>query len=257
MGGDLWSSPDGRPTLGVGASLRTAATCTRALAVHAAHLFGGALVVLLDRGHAPGRMGSMSLPALASGRRLELLTAATLVVADGGLRALTHRAVDREAGVAEGTTSGYFRTRLALMSGLTEHVARLLADTIGALRDRVDVISEEFSGEERIEYVGQAVAEHLVALTADSRLVRVQAELGIEAMRTPQLARVFDISRLEFLRLIADIAERVDQLHAHERAETTAAAFQGVLLAAGLQPPEHRAAWVTRASRQLIDALCG
>lgn len=198
----------------------------------------------------------MSLPPSATGRRLELLEAATAVVAGGGLRALTHRAVDAQAGVPEGSTSGYFRTRLALLTGLTEQVARQLVDTIGALRDQVEAISREHSGAERDDLVGAEVARHLVALTADSSLVRVQAELGIEAMRTPALAAVFDVSRSEFVRLVVDIAHSVGAPRAAERAEATAAAFQGVLLAAGLQHPEQRAEWVATATRQLIDALC-
>ena len=41
----------------------------------------------------------------------------------GGLRGLTHRAVDREAGLPEGSCSAYLRTRQALVLALTEYVA--------------------------------------------------------------------------------------------------------------------------------------
>ena len=40
-----------------------------------------------------------------------------------GLRGLTHRAVDRRAGLPEGSCSAYLRTRRALQGALTEHVA--------------------------------------------------------------------------------------------------------------------------------------
>lgn len=214
-------------------------------------------VIVSAEGANPGRMAPMSLQALATGRRRELLDAALAVVADGGLRALTHRAVDAAAGVPQGSTSGYFRTRLALLTGLTEHVSRLLVDTIAGLRDVVASIAADVDPavgacDPRIV---DAVAELLVDLTADSRLVRVQAELGIESMRTPELAEVFDISRREFVALVAEIAERVNPDIAAERADTSAAAFQGVLLAAGLQPPALRGEWVTAATRQLIAAL--
>ena len=63
-------------------------------------------------------------------RRTQLLDAALAVVADKGMKGLTHRAVDAAAQVAEGTTSNYFRTRLALVEGVLD---RLLE------RDRVDV----------------------------------------------------------------------------------------------------------------------
>lgn len=41
-----------------------------------------------------------------------------------GMRGLTHRAVDRSAGLPPGTTSAYYRTRAALLTGL---VRRLVA----------------------------------------------------------------------------------------------------------------------------------
>ena len=56
-----------------------------------------------------------------------------VVVADHGLRGLTHRAVDREAGLPEGSCSGYFRTRRALQTALTEYVARHLTEDVERL----------------------------------------------------------------------------------------------------------------------------
>src|SRR4051812_15692979 len=57
-------------------------------------------------------------------RRMELLLEAALhVVAGHGLRGLTHRAVDREAGLPEGSCSAYLRTRRALVTALTSYVA--------------------------------------------------------------------------------------------------------------------------------------
>ncbi|MGP3974573.1 TetR/AcrR family transcriptional regulator [Streptomyces sp. 8N114] len=46
------------------------------------------------------------------------------VLAESGMRGLTHRAVDRAAGLPPGTTSAYCRTRQALLTAL---VARLVA----------------------------------------------------------------------------------------------------------------------------------
>lgn len=55
--------------------------------------------------------------------------AAIDLLASSGIRALTHRGVDRRAGAAEGTTSTYFRTRDALLRGVFARVAdRYLAD---------------------------------------------------------------------------------------------------------------------------------
>ncbi|PWR13236.1 TetR family transcriptional regulator [Micromonospora acroterricola] len=63
-----------------------------------------------------------------------LADAAIELIADGGMRALTHRAVDGRAGMAPGTTSAYLRTRQALIEAV---VARL------AERDRADLTAHE------------------------------------------------------------------------------------------------------------------
>ncbi|SDK32638.1 transcriptional regulator, TetR family [Lentzea albidocapillata subsp. violacea] len=56
--------------------------------------------------------------------RRDLITdAAIQLVAEQGMRGLTHRAVDRRAGLPEGSTSAYFRTRKALIEGFVERLA--------------------------------------------------------------------------------------------------------------------------------------
>jgi len=52
-----------------------------------------------------------------------LADAAIEVVAAQGMRGLTHRAVDTRAGVPQGSTSAYFRTRKALVEGLVQRLA--------------------------------------------------------------------------------------------------------------------------------------
>jgi len=48
-------------------------------------------------------------------RRTQILDAAIDILADTGVGGLTHRQVDQRAGLPAGTTSNYFRTRLALL----------------------------------------------------------------------------------------------------------------------------------------------
>jgi AcrR family transcriptional regulator len=57
-----------------------------------------------------------------------LLDAAILVLGERGVRALTHRAVDAEAGVAAGSTANYFPTREALFEAIVERVSALERD---------------------------------------------------------------------------------------------------------------------------------
>jgi DNA-binding transcriptional regulator YbjK len=53
-------------------------------------------------------------------RREQVLDAAITVLGTQGVRGVTHRAVDAEAGVPAGTTSNHFRTRDALFEGVVE-----------------------------------------------------------------------------------------------------------------------------------------
>ncbi|WP_447009700.1 TetR/AcrR family transcriptional regulator [Saccharothrix hoggarensis] len=72
---------------------------------------------------------------MTTGRRAALADAAIHIVATRGMRGLTHRAVDAEAGVPAGSTSAYFRTRKALVEG----VVRRLAELDGAEVDEAGV----------------------------------------------------------------------------------------------------------------------
>lgn len=57
-------------------------------------------------------------------RREHLLDAAIQVLGDRGVRAVTHRAVDAEAGLASGSTANHFSTRDALFAGIVERFAQ-------------------------------------------------------------------------------------------------------------------------------------
>jgi DNA-binding transcriptional regulator YbjK len=56
-------------------------------------------------------------------RREVLLDAAITVLGEGGIHALTHRAVDLAAGLPAGSTSNHFRTRDALLNAVVERFA--------------------------------------------------------------------------------------------------------------------------------------
>ena len=87
-------------------------------------------------------------------RRTEIADAAVAIVAAKGLKGLTHRAVDAQAGLAVGTTSNYFSSRASLVAAAVDHVeardARLLRGD-----DRGDaghhVTSRDFIGEPALQ----------------------------------------------------------------------------------------------------------
>lgn len=67
-----------------------------------------------------------------------LADAAVELLAEGGMRALTHRAVDARAGVPLGTTSAYLRTRQALIEAVVRRLAEL---------DRADLAARDLPTE--------------------------------------------------------------------------------------------------------------
>ncbi|KOG85923.1 TetR/AcrR family transcriptional regulator [Streptomyces varsoviensis] len=58
-------------------------------------------------------------------RRTVLADTAIGVLAEAGMRGLTHRAVDRAANLPAGTTSAYYRTRQALLTALVRRLVAL------------------------------------------------------------------------------------------------------------------------------------
>jgi DNA-binding transcriptional regulator YbjK len=66
-------------------------------------------------------------------RRVTVLEAAVDVLAHGGARELTHRAVDRSAGLPQGSTSNVFRSRRALVDAVLGHVSARERDVLAGM----------------------------------------------------------------------------------------------------------------------------
>ena len=71
-------------------------------------------------------------------RRQLLADAAIAVIGGGGMRALTHRAVDTAADVPPGTTSYHFRTRRELLRGVLNRIADISTERLARLQGSPD-----------------------------------------------------------------------------------------------------------------------
>jgi DNA-binding transcriptional regulator YbjK len=71
-------------------------------------------------------------------RRTQILDAAMEILADTGIGGVTHRQVDTHADLPPGTTSNYFRTRLALLEAVTTHVADMHWQRVAVLQSLID-----------------------------------------------------------------------------------------------------------------------
>ncbi|MFF2494065.1 TetR/AcrR family transcriptional regulator [Agromyces sp. NPDC058064] len=116
-------------------------------------------------------------------RRRLLADAAITVLADEGARGLTHRAVDRQAGVPVGTASNYFASRDALIAGLMARIGERISPTAEDLDTRA------------AQPAGPALfADYLrdiVRRLSDEREVTIALfELRLESTRRPEVAAV-------------------------------------------------------------------
>src|SRR4051794_28395790 len=142
-----------------------------------------------------GRRGVMA----ESPRRRQLLEAALHVIADEGLRGLTHRAVDRRAGLPEGSCSAYLRTRSALQKALTEYVAVALLADVDELAARLRDGGHPTDG-------GVDPAVDLFLRWLDQReLLVARLELTMAATRDAELSRLLADHRARLVELVTAI----------------------------------------------------
>lgn len=112
-----------------------------------------------------------------------LADAGLRVLAALGARGLTHRAVDREAGVPPGTASNYFGSRDALLGALGGRVFERLAPSPDVV-ERVGALPPTL--QQATAYVQDIVAR----TTRQPELTLALFELRLEAARRPGLAQV-------------------------------------------------------------------
>ena len=117
---------------------------------------------------------------MASDRRTLIADATIGTIAREGMRGLTHRAVDRAAGLPEGSTSYYFRTREALLFAALARMAELDTADIGELPD--------MHGPVDLDLLATLLARVMRAwLTTGRDRTLARYELSLEATRRPEL----------------------------------------------------------------------
>ncbi|MEU0218047.1 TetR/AcrR family transcriptional regulator [Streptomyces sp. NPDC006265] len=133
----------------------------------------------------------MSLPTSGPSRADLVADTALALLAERGMRGLTHRAVDEAAALPQGSTSNLARTRQALL----ELAVRRLADRearVLALHQMPDPAAGTGSLADAL-----ALAAHR-ALTDNRALTLARYELALEATRRPELRAFFDATGARF-----------------------------------------------------------
>ena len=172
-------------------------------------------------------------------RQRHLLDCAMQVVSEAGLRGLTHRAVDRRAELPEGTCSVYYRTRLALLTALTQHVAdRLVAD--------VDRATAGLAQDYDVDAAERQTVELLGGWARSPELLATLIEMTLESVRTPSLREQVSRWRSRLTGIVAVVVERAGRPDVQVRAEVVVASLEGIVVAALAEAAPEREAFVRR-----------
>ncbi|MFF4043576.1 TetR/AcrR family transcriptional regulator [Streptomyces sp. NPDC001816] len=144
----------------------------------------------------------MSVRTPSASRADLVADAALALLAERGMRGLTHRAVDEAAGLPQGSTSNVARTRQALLELAVrrhaEREARVLAlEEMPDPRGGLDALAE-----------GLALAVHR-SLTGGRELLIARYELALEASRRPELRAYYDATGAVFKEQLATLLTAV------------------------------------------------
>lgn len=169
------------------------------------------------------------MPAARLSARAELLADTALaLLAERGMRGLTHRAVDEAAGLPPGSTSNHARTRLALLETAVRRLAEregsvLLPAGLPPARPRIgpppgpDVLADVLS-----------LALHRY-LTRHRSLLISRYELALEATRRPELRAVYDAAGRRFREPLAAMMAAAGSADPERHALSVVAWSEGTL----------------------------
>ncbi|MGV9881253.1 TetR/AcrR family transcriptional regulator [Streptomyces sp. NPDC003006] len=134
----------------------------------------------------------MSVRSTGSPRTELIADTALTLLAERGMRGLTHRAVDEAAGLPQGSTSNHARTRLALLEAAVRRQAEREAEVLDPAE-----LPDPAAGRDHLA-AGLALALHRY-LTGDHRqLLLSRYELALEATRRPELRAYYDAAGAQF-----------------------------------------------------------
>ncbi len=165
-------------------------------------------------------------PPRGGGRRRLVADAALRVLADAGSRGLTHRAVDEEAGLPQGSTSNVFRSRAALLEGALERHVEL--DLMAAGPGPAAAEPPELSR----EAVAELIVAGLEAVISQQRSLTVaRYELLLESTRREELREPIRAARNRFARATRGILTASGCTNPERHTKQLLAVLDGIVLA--------------------------
>ncbi|MET7902964.1 TetR/AcrR family transcriptional regulator [Streptomyces sp. NPDC005355] len=169
-------------------------------------------------------------PAKApAGSRAELIADTALaLLAERGMRGLTHRAVDEAAGLPLGSTSNHARTRAALLKAAVRRLAEREAQVLTP-----DEMPHPGGGPEAPlgpDGLADALALALHrSLTAQRDLLIARYELALEATRRPELREFYDATGRGFREPLEAMMTAVGSTEPRRHAQSLVAWCEGLM----------------------------
>ncbi len=165
-------------------------------------------------------------------RTVSIADAALAVLETDGGRGLTHRAVDRRAGLPQGSTSNYFKTREALLEAALARLVELEQPSVRALEELVP--DGPYEPHRAAELVADLVRSWLRPEHAGLAVARY--ELFLESRRRPEFRVALDEVRREYLLLVEQLLPTAGCRDPHRHAPQLLALLDGLVLNQLLQP---------------------
>lgn len=156
-------------------------------------------------------------------RRESLCAAAASLLAAGGPRALTHRAVDREAGLPLGSTSNLFRTQEALVSAVVDYLVRADYRGLERLQSESPESAEDLAG---------ALAGFVSAAgTSGRQYARARQALLVHASDAPSSAAALADGRRRLIAWGADALGSIGATRPEEKSALIVGLVDGLISA--------------------------
>ncbi len=161
-----------------------------------------------------------------STRTEQVAEAAIAVLADGGARRLTHRAVDAAAGLPAGSTSNLFRSRAELIAGILRHMLDREQRAVSELAQSPMLASSTFGQSQLVVLLGALIAE---ALGPGRRATQARRALFAEAATDPIIAEQLLGASQYWFDLMTDLVSRAGGRDARRRARWLMAYADGLI----------------------------
>ncbi|MFE1035379.1 TetR/AcrR family transcriptional regulator [Streptomyces sp. NPDC058807] len=192
-------------------------------------------------------------PPTGASRADLVADAALALLAERGMRGLTHRAVDEAAALPQGSTSNIARTRQALLElavrRLADREARVLAlHEMPDPRAGLDALVDSL-----------ALATHR-ALTRNRELTLARYELALEATRRPELRAHFDAAGVRFREQLGALVTGMGSAHPARHVLSLVAWADGLMfscVAGSFHAEVPGLAEVRAGLREVLDGLLG